>query len=270
MSKLNQKSRFFKILVVLLALSIPVVMASCSPLSPSETPIPTATVTQTATITPTIIWFPATPTPTPIANISPTPQPTFETQRDGIAALLVDDDFSDQSLWQTSEGASGNVAFGINALTLAVAQQSASLSSISQHVLPENFYLEISMQISLCQPNDQIGLLFWYLNDGDTYRLLMTCNGMYRLELIQDGQSIVIHDWELASQMNLAMPATNRIGLWVNQGRFQLYIDDVFQFEERIAQNRNGGLGIFARTIEGNAMTIRFSDLQIYHVDVQE
>jgi hypothetical protein len=49
-----------------------------------------------------------------------------------------------------------------------------------------------------------------------------------------------------------------------------LYIDDVFQFEERISRDQNGGLGLFARTIEGNAMTIRFSDLQIYQVNTQE
>jgi hypothetical protein len=98
----------------------------------------------------------------------------------------------------------------------------------------------------------------------------MTCSGEYRLELIQGGQSIVIQDWTLASQMNLAMPATNRIGLWVYQGRFQLYIDNVFQFEESIARDQNGGLGLFARTIEGNAMTIRFSDLQIYQINIQE
>jgi hypothetical protein len=29
-------------------------------------------------------------------------------------------------------------------------------------------------------------------------------------------------------------------------------------------------LGLFARTIEGNVMTIRFSDLQIYQVDLGE
>jgi hypothetical protein len=270
MSKLNLNTQVFKILLSIIMLSFPILMASCGVVAPSTTPTLTATSTQTATVTPTIIWFPATETPTPVANISPTPQPTFESQREGISSLLVDDDFSSQPLWQTSQGTSGNVAFGINALTLAVAQPSATLTSISQHALPEDFYLEISMQISLCQPEDQIGILFWYKNPGDTYRLLMTCSGEYRLELIQGGQSIVIQDWTLASQMNLAMPATNRIGLWVYQGRFQLYIDNVFQFEESIARDQNGGLGLFARTIEGNAMTIRFSDLQIYQINIQE
>jgi hypothetical protein len=46
-----------------------------------------------------------------------------------------------------------------------------------------------------------------------------------------------------------------------------LFVNDVFQFEERIAQDRTGSLGVFAKTVEGNAMTIRFSDLQIFRVD---
>jgi hypothetical protein len=98
----------------------------------------------------------------------------------------------------------------------------------------------------------------------------MTCNGQYRLELIQGNQSVVIHDWERSSQMSLNMPASNRIGLWLYNGRLQFFVNDVLQFEERIAQNRAGGLGLFARTIEGNVMTIRFSDLQIYQVDLEE
>jgi hypothetical protein len=270
MSKLSKKSSAFKNLLGSLVLCFVILGSGCAPLAPSETPTPTATQTQTLTPSPTIDWFPATQTPTLAPLPSQTPLPTIESQREGIAALLIDDDFSDDSLWQTSQSAAGNVAYGTEALTLAVAAQNASLSSLSQHVLPENFYLEFSMQISLCQPEDQIGVLFWHLNDGDYYRLLLTCSGQYRLELIQGGQSVVIHNWETASQMNLSMPATNRIGLWAGEGRFQFYIDDVFQFEERIAENRTGALGFFARTIEGSAMTIRFSDLQIYRVELQE
>jgi hypothetical protein len=270
MSKSQPKSVSFNSLLRAFAMIFMAIISGCAPLSPAETPTPTYTPTHTPTLTPTPVWFPATPTPTFVVNDTPTPQPTFQSQREGISALLIDDDFSDESLWQTFQSAAGNAAFGTGNLTLAVAQENASLTSISQHTPPENFYLELSVQISLCQPEDQIGILFLYSDSGDTYRLLMTCNGQYRLELIQGNQSVVIHDWERSSQMSLNMPASNRIGLWLYNGRLQFFINDVFQFEERIAQNRAGGLGLFARTIEGNVMTIRFSDLQIYQVDLGE
>lgn len=270
MSKLRRKSPFFNILFAAIGFLVILLLSGCVSMRSNQTPIPTATLTQTLTPSPTIIWFPATPTATPIPGVSPTPQPTFPSQREGISALLVDDDFTDERLWQTSQSAAGNIAYGRESLTLAVSESNASLTSISQHTLPENFYLEISMQLSLCQPEDQIGVLFWYANTGEYYRLLLTCEGRYRLELIQGGQSVVIHNWETASQMNLATPATNRLGLWAYQGRFQFFIDDIFQFEEKIAQKLNGSLGLFARTQTGNAMTVRFSDLQIYQVDIQE
>jgi hypothetical protein len=254
----------------ILFLILAILISGCGFLKPAVTPDPTPTPTITATPTATIVWFPATPTATPIPNITPTPQATPGSQREGISTLLIEDDFSDESLWQTYQSSSGNVAFGSEALTLAVSQEDTFLTSISRHTLPENFYLEISMQISLCQPRDQIGILFLYANDADYYRLLMTCNGQYRLELIQGMQSVVIQDWDTASQMSLNMPASNRISIWVYDGRLQFFINDVFQFEQKIAQNRAGGLGLFARTIQGSAMTIRFSDLQIYQVKLAE
>jgi len=88
-----------------------------------------------------------------------------------------------------------------------------------------------------------------------------------RLELVQGGQTIVLVDWMTAARVQPGAPATHRVGLYVSRGLFQLYINDTFQFENRIAQNRSGGLGVFARTVSGNAMTIRFSDLQIYRTE---
>jgi hypothetical protein len=68
--------------------------------------------------------------------------------------------------------------------------------------------------------------------------------------------------------MQLAAPATNRFFLWVYDGQFELYINEVFQFEERISQDLTGSVGLFARTLTGNTMTIRFSNLKIYSVEL--
>ena len=179
------------------------------------------------------------------------------------------DDFSDENLWQSSQSASGNVAFGTQNLSLAVARPDATLTSLSQHVLPSNFYLEITVQTSLCEPPDQFGILFWHQSNNDFYRLLLNCAGQYRLELIQGGQNFVVRDWESASQMALAAPAANRLGLWVRDGQVQFFLNVVVLFEEGIARDRSGALGLFARTVSGSAMTIRFSDLVIFRVEAE-
>ena len=186
---------------------------------------------------------------------------------EGLTELVIADDFSDENLWETSQAQSGNVAFGVENLTLAVARPSTSLFSLSEHEIPESFALEITLQPTLCEPSDQVGIIFWYQSNNDFHRLLITCGGQIRLELVQDGQSYVLHDWEQAAQMALASPASNRISLWVNDGQFQLFINDVFQFEEGVVSDLSGGLGVFARTISGDAMTVRFSNLEIYRVE---
>lgn len=250
-----------------LILTALMVLSGCDFLPAEATITPTLTATQTETPTPTVDWFPATPTPTQVPMPSPTPQPTLEDLRTGLIDLIVADDFTDQDLWETRQSSVGNIAYGVQNLTLAVSSPNTSLTSLSQHNLPEDFYLEITIQSTLCQPPDQSGVLFWYLSGSDYHRLLIDCSGQVRLELIQGGQSFVLQDWETARNAQPGPLATNRLGLWVSRGQFQLYNNDVLLFNRNVATNRSGGLGLFARTISGSTMTVRFSDLQIYSIE---
>lgn len=263
----SQKTHLQKIIIGFMILAAFISLPGCDLVPVEPTVTPTLTATQTETPTPTVDWFPATATPTSPPLPSPTPQPTLEDLRGGITEILVEDDFTDEGLWESRQSPAGNIAFGVQNLTLAIARPSTSLTSLSQHNLLEDFYLEMTIQTSLCQPSDQAGVLFWRQSEVDYYRLLIDCAGQIRLELIQDGQTIVVHDWESAQRMQPGAPAINRLGLWASRGQFQLYINDTYQFEQRIASNRSGGLGVFARTISGSAMTVRFSDLQIYRIE---
>jgi hypothetical protein len=186
--------------------------------------------------------------------------------QEGVAELLVEDDFTNERFWTLSQSSTGNAVMGNQNLTLAVAKPNSAITSVSQHELTENFFIEVTIENALCQPTDQIGIDFWRQSAGDFYRLLMTCAGQIRLELVQGGVSVVVHDWQTAAQINLESLGVNRIGLWVNQGLFKAYINDTFQFEEPIAKAQSGELGFFARTVSGTAMTIRFSELKIYRV----
>lgn len=268
MRKKVQKPQFFYMISAILFLTALLALSGCDFLPTEATITPTLTATQTETPTPTIDWFPATPTSTMQTLPSPTPQPTLADLREGVTQRLIDDNFTDERLWETQQSSFGNVAFGIENLTLAVASPETGLTSFSQHVLGEDFYLELTIQASLCQPDDQVGVLFWRQSDSDYYRILIDCAGQVRLDLIQDGQTIVVNDWESGVRVQPGAPAINRLGVWVSRGQFQLYINDTFQFERRVADNRSGGLGVFARTISGSAMTVRFSDLQVYQVEI--
>lgn len=267
MSKFFRKVFVFPTLAGIFLLSGLLLTSGCDLLLPAATLPPTGTPTQTQTPTPTIDWFPATPTSTLPSAASPTPQPTIADQYESVSDLILQDDFTDDRLWTIPQTESGNAAFGDGNLTLAVAMQNAYLFSNSQHTLNSDFYLEIAIQTSLCQPADQFGIIFWRQSQSDYYQLSFDCSGQYRLELVQGGQSVVLRNWESASQMQPSYPAVNRVGLWVSQGQFRLYINDTFQFEESISRERTGDLSVFARTIAGDALTVRFSDLKIYKID---
>lgn len=187
-------------------------------------------------------------------------------EQEGVTTLLIEDNFNNENLWVLPQSNTGNAALGVQNLTLAVSKPGVSIISTSQHSIPENFYLEITVEHALCQPPDRYGIDFWRQSAADFYRLVFNCAGEYRLLLVQGGLPIVVYDWETAKQIQLTYPAVNQIGLWVHEGRFQLYINDTFQFEEAILKNRTGSLSLYAETVTSTAMTIRFFDLKIYRV----
>lgn len=254
------------IVAIILLFSIPIIVG-CSVPDATEAPMMTSSPTMTEIPSPTIDWFPATPTPTFLPINSPTPQPTLSVDLQGVMELTIEDDFTDPRQWLLTQNSTGNAAFGSQNLTLAVSKPNVFLTSLSQHSIPNNFYLEITIENALCQTQDQFGIDFWYQSPNDYHRLLLNCSGQFRLELIQGGRSIVLHDWETGSKVKVGSPAVNNLGIWVLNGQFQLYINDIFQFEERISNYQTGDIGVFAKAISSSTMTIQFSDLKIYKVE---
>ena len=251
----------------LLILVIAVLSTGCTPLETPEPTLVTPTPMHTLTPTPTIDWFPATPTPTILPSATPTPQTNLQDPYEGLGDLIVQDDFINTAWWETIRSGSGNVAFGEENLTFAVSGQGNAITSISQHTLPQNFYLEVTLQTSLCQGEDHIGLIIWQESSDDFYRLLFNCGGQYRFELVQDGLTYGLVNWTGASQVQVGAPATNELGLWVNEGDLRFFLNGAYQFTERVAMDRQGLLGLYAKTVISPAMTVKFSNLAIYQVE---
>ena len=179
----------------------------------------------------------------------------------------MDDDFSDTRVWKTSKSTAGNVVYGEGNLSLAVAGAKGSLSSVSPYDLPQDFYLEMNATVSLCQYGDQYGLLFWYVDSGDTYRLTLTCDGRLRLELLAGSSGVVLQDWTYASKLMPGAPARHQIGLWVKDGEIQVFVNDTFQFKVKTRADRSGRLGVYAKAVGETAMTVGFSQLRVYQLN---
>ncbi|MEJ5203379.1 MAG: hypothetical protein WHV66_14220 [Anaerolineales bacterium] len=242
-----------------------VILAACSGQGEVEV-LPTDTPSPSATPTATIQWFPPTDTPRPLAT--PTTQPTPDL-RPGIGKLILEDDFEQNSPWQTQRSAAGSVAFGKQELTLAIAQPQGALFSFRREPALDNFYMEITASPSLCRGADVYGLLLRAASPQDTYRFLIACNGMLRLERIKNSKVVILYDWTPSAQVPPGSPLVLRVGVWMLNNEMRFFINDVYQFGIHDTVWQRGSIGVFARSAGKNALTINFSNLAIYALDAQ-
>lgn len=263
---MKRKHVLFTILITA-SLILTLVVCGCASSALVNTLSPSPTFTQTFEPTATIDWFPRTPTPTHTLISTPAVTSQPENLPPGISTELIRDDFSNTDLWTTSQSPAGNVAYGNNMLSLAVAGNKSSLISISKHTLPANFYLEMTVNVALCSTGDQYGISFWRQGDIESHRLLMTCEGSLRLEKLDSGSGAVLHDWEKISRFMPGSPAQHRIGIWASQGEIRIFINGNYQISAQTIKDLSGGVGISARAGSETAETIVFSDLVIYQVE---
>ena len=174
-----------------------------------------------------------------------------------------EENFTDHTQWDTSQSADGDIAYGQSELTLAISTPRASLTSLRQQPILANFFLEVTVSPSLCLGNDTIGVLFRVTSLRDFYRLLISCSGQLRLERIKDGLGTVLQGWMPASPFIPGAPSTNRIGILAVKNAFQVFSNGVLQFTQADSALAEGRLGVYARSMGDNALTVSFSDLVV-------
>lgn len=242
--------------IFLLGLAACTVQPSSSALLSSPTP----TVTLTPTRTP--VWFPPTDTPTPIPTA--TPVPTLE-MRPGVGEVVLADDFSGTN-WQTGETEAGRITLSRGELTLAVTAEKGVLTSLRSGTLPGDGYLEITVQASLCRPQDVYGVLVRAISPRDGYRILFNCGGSLRAERLKDGKIALLQDWTpVAGLPSGLLPA--RLGVWMAGQDLRLFVNDVYQFSLRDPVWTEGSIGAYARAAGSSPLTVTFSTLEVRALD---
>lgn len=238
-------------------------MAGCMPLFPfSSTPMPSpvqATMTPTETPTPTRIWFPATETPTP-RSTGPTQTPTIDLRPlDGL--ILLQDDFSQTDRWELIQANYGSVAYGKNELTIAIKEVRRSLYTTIFEPVPADYYLEVTINPSLCKNDDQYGVIFRTQSNSQFYRFVLQCDGVMRIDWVQGSSAAPLATLEKSGQVLPGPLQKLRVGLWLYQDEVRVFVNDIYQFSAYRLQYLDGGLGFFGRAIGGSALTVNFSDL---------
>lgn len=243
-----------------LLLAMTLVAGACLPVEsvpPTATPAPTETTVPTATI----VWFPPSATPT-LAGFS-TSTPTAE-MNPGLGDVIVTDDFSDESLWDTAVSDQGSATIGADRLALAV-QPGVYLASMRRDLTLSNFHAEITVRLSLCRGEDSYGIII--RSSGTSfYRFILSCNGQMRAERILGGIRLPIQD-PIPSGDAPGAPGEVRIGIWASGGEMRLFLNDRYQFSVFEKSIPSGAFGVFARSAGSNPVSVTFSDLKVYEVD---
>jgi len=234
--------------------------------TPTTTPssiLPLKTPTQAATITPTIVWFPPTETPTsfPTPAITPT-----EDMRPKIGSVLFEDDFSSQTGWTLTQSQMGSVAYGKNELTIAIGETNAYLFSVHEEPIFTDFYLEITSEPSMCRDLDEYGVLFRISPTIEYYRFSLSCNGQVRLDRVSGGQASSPQPWMLSGAVPPGAPSSSLLGISAVGEEMKFFVNGQYQFSIHDPQLTSGGVGVFARSTNNQAVTVNFSNLIIYEV----
>jgi hypothetical protein len=250
---------------VLLLICGGLILWACS-LSPVTEPtviVPTETPIPAATITPTIVWFPPTTTPTafPTQIITPT-----EDLRPKLGSILYEDDFSSPTGWTTSQTQAGSVAYGKNELTIAIGETDAYLFSIHDQPTFSDFYLEITAEPNMCRDLDEYGVLFRVSPANEYYRFSLSCNGQVRLDRIIGGQASSPQPWMLSGAVPPGAPSSSILGISAIGEEMIFFVNGQYQFSIHDPQLTSGGVGVFARSANNQAVTVNFSNLIVYEI----
>jgi hypothetical protein len=228
------------------------------------TPLPTLTPTSTFTPTATIAWFPPTRTATTFPTVERTPTPDL---RAGIGEPMFSDDFSSGAAWALAASNSGSATVANGHLTLAVTDPGVYLFTTRQQPVLSDFYAETTANAALCSGADEYGMLVRVASAADFYRFTLTCDGRAKVDRIFRGQPSTMADYVRSGLIPATVPGTVKLGVWAGGDELRFFVDDYYLFSVRDTVLYSGTVGFFVRSQGQTAVTVRFSDMQVYEVE---
>jgi serine/threonine protein kinase len=218
---------------VLFGLAGTVMMAS-NLLGSSTPTIPPATETATS--------IPATNTSAPLPSATvPVPNP---------GEILLEDDFSDDSVWGTITDTESSVTYENSTLNMHVLQENWVIWSTPNDEDYRNVHLEVTVTRNDSDPTTAFGFICAQQpKDWSFYYLAATSAGQYALIKATDGESDVFltgdGEWEFSDAI-AKNAASYRVGADCGNGRLTLYVDGRQIASATDSTYGTGRVGLFA------------------------
>jgi hypothetical protein len=262
MDELDMRRNWMVLILFLVIFILAAMLNACLAAPTPLPPLPTNTPLQpTETPTTTPVWFPPTATNTPLPSLVVTPTQDLAPQ---FGDLILNDPFTDPTIWVLGKSRTGSVALGKNELTIAVSQPGGYLYSIRQKTILADFYAEITASPSLCRGNDEYGLLVHFNSPTDFFRFSLTCNGQVRVDRLLRNQASSPQPLIYSGAVPPGAPSTSRLGVSAQGKLMRFYANGQYLFSVSDPSLLTGSLGVFARSAGDNVVTVNYSDLSIY------
>jgi len=231
-----------------------VYLATPTPITLTETPLPTATR----------IWFPpsATSSPEPFSVNEKTATPEM---KPNLGDVILEDDFSDETLWDIASSNQASSAISNNRLILS-AQSQVFILSLRHDLILTDFYAELTAQPSLCKGEDNYGLLI-RASASTYYRFVLACNGTVRAERITNGARLILQQPLQSGDVPPGAPGNVRMGVWAVGKEMRFFLNGRFQFSIIDPSFPSGTIGVFARSVGNTPVVVTFSDLIVRKVN---
>ena len=134
-----------------------------------------------------------------------------------------------------------------------------------------NVYAEVSATNGDCIEKDAVGMVIRVDREKGAggYALEVACDGHFRLlNLVRGSGAYDLIEWTFTDEINSGEGATNRLGLWAYQGRFEVFINGV-KVGEYFDRDYNQTYGTFALYVKGDRtfdLTATFDDFAFWHI----
>jgi len=177
--------------------------------SPTQPPAPTQTQA---------------PLPTEVPNPTATTPPIIFT-----GEILLEDDFSDNSIWGILDDPTASIAYNNNALRMKVFEQNWLVWSTPNSELYENIHAEVTAYNNDGEDTTAFGIICDQQEESDSYYYaVMTPAGEYAIAIAKTGETdlfLTNNDQWGASDLITTGKDSYRVGMDCGNGTLSLYVD---------------------------------------------
>lgn len=167
------------------------------------------------------------PTQTAVPPATSTPRPTATAVPD-VGEIILEDDFSDDSIWGLLDGSSSSIAYTDETLQVQLFEENWIVWTTPDEEYYENVHIEVTAYNNDGEDTTAFGTVCYQQEDGTSYYYaVMTPAGEYAIAMAAEGETdfFFTNNDEWGDSNLIENKSSYRIGMDCGDGQLSLYVD---------------------------------------------